>query len=198
MSCPEFEQKGYLYLSDELESSERIEFEGHLKRCAECREELEKVRETWHLIERLPLEKPSREVREAVLSQARRKKEKSIIKERLQSLRRSQFFPRGISWGLPLAATAIVLFFLVVHPFKEKNMGGSNGDSVLQWRDDFISEADWMHKEIDRMESGVLLASYASNEEEDSDPMDWLSPMNQDLDWIRGKVEDLMSIIYGI
>lgn len=195
MSCPEFERKGYLFLSEELDRSERTDFKKHLKQCPDCREALKKVEETWNLMERLPFESPSPETREVVLKHARRKKTQSSFWERFKSVLDFWTFHRGLSLGLSAVAVTAILLLVLARPFGRR---GVDGETILEWQDNFIAEADWIDKEIDRVESGLLLINYTSSEEEYSEPEDWLSPMSQDLDWIRGKVEELVKTIYGI
>ncbi len=60
MSCSQFDVKAY-FLS-ELTEVDRRQFEGHLRSCQDCREELEWLRITRTALEALPDEEPPRRV----------------------------------------------------------------------------------------------------------------------------------------
>ena len=198
MSCPEFEKYGFLYLSEELSPSEYASYEDHLKTCALCREELEAARQTIRLMEKLPSVRPSSETRKAVLLHARRKKTAPSPGKRRGSWIFENLTGRRWALGLSTAAVAVILLLVIIRPFDRIRQDGTVSDDVLAWEDDFIAAADWMESEIDRVESGSLLVDYANHGEESEDSDAWLSPMSEDLDWIRGKVEDLVKTIYGI
>lgn len=198
MSCPEFENRGLLYNSGELSTSERIAYEKHIKQCQECREELELIEETWNLMERLPFEKPCSEVLKVILRQARRKKTESSSWEKIRSWFITGLPHRGLAWGLSTAVVALFLIFVIIRPFGGVGPDEGAREDLLSWEDDFLAEADWIESEIDRVESGALLVSYVSSDDEDLESEGWLSPMSREIDWIRGKVEDLVKTIYGI
>lgn len=194
MSCPEFKNRGLLYNSGELSPTERIAYEKHVKECQECRKELELIEETWNLMERLPFAEPSSEVRKIILRQARR----SSSWEKIRSWFITGLPRRRLAWGLSTAVVALFLIFMIIRPFGGIGPDEDTRESLLSWEDDFLAEADWIGSEIDRVEAGDLLVSYVSSDEEDLESEGWLSPMSQELDWIRGKVEDLVKTIYGI
>ena len=199
MSCPEFKRKGYLYFFKELDRSERTEFKNHLRECPACREELQRVNETWRLMERMGQEGPRPTIRETILRQAIRKTVQTTIRERLRSWRDQRTPHRGIAWGLSATAVAVILVLLLIRPLGRLGSGGPIEEEIYEWQDDFIVQADWMEQEIDRVKSGKLLASYYSSEDEYSDlEEDLLSPLSKNLNRIRGEVENLMKTIYGI
>lgn len=199
MSCPEFEKYGYLYLSGELSSSEYAAYEDHLKACPVCREEMEAVKQTLSLMEKLPSVRPGSETRRAVLQHARRERSASSSrKEKRKAWLFENLAGRRWAWGLSTAAVAVLLLLAVIRPFDRIRPDAAVPDDVLAWEDDFIASADWMDREINRVESGALLVDYTTHEEEGDASEAWLSPMSEDLDWIRGKVEDLVKTIYGI
>ena len=167
MSCPEFEKYGFLYISGELSSSERTAYEGHLKTCSMCREEMEGAKQTLQLMERLPSARPSSRTRRAVLRHARREKAApdSIAMQRMSWIFES-LSGRRWAWGLSTAAVAIILLLAVIRPFDRIRPDATVPDDILAWEDDFIAAADWMEREIDRVESGALLADYTTHEEE--------------------------------
>jgi hypothetical protein len=198
MSCPEFERFGLLYLSGELASSDRSAYEDHIRACSACRDELEKVRETWTLLEKVPSQRPSARVRKAVLQQARRKK---VRKSPLVKMRSWLFDPgpsRPLAWGLSTAVVALIVVMMFIQPFGRQGEDMMPREELLAWEDDFIAEVDWLENEIDRVDSGSLLASYVTSQQDEIGTEEWLSPMSEDLDWIREKVEDLVKDIYGI
>ena len=163
-----------------------------------CREELEAARQTISLMEKLPSARPSSETRKAVLLHARRKKTAPSPGKRPMSWIFENLAGRRWALGLSTAAVAVILLLLVIRPFDRIRRDTAVSDDILAWEDDFIAAADWMESEIDRVESGALLADYATHGEESDESDTWLSPMSEDIDWIRGKVEDLVKTIYGI
>ena len=199
MSCPEFERFGLLYLSGELASSDRSAYKGHVRVCPACREELEMVRETWALMEKVPSQRPSARVRKAILQQARRKKVKTSPLIKMRSWLFEPGPSRPLAWGLSTAVVALIVVMMFIRPFDRRGDDVMHSEELLlAWEDDFIAEVDWIENEIDRVESGSLLASYVSSEQDEIETEEWLSPMSEDLDWIREKVEDLVKDIYGI
>ena len=66
MACPDFEKKVYLYLSGELNRSEKNVFKLHLKECAICEKEFNKIKETWSAMTQLPVEEPGPETRKTI------------------------------------------------------------------------------------------------------------------------------------
>jgi len=198
MSCPEFERFGLLYLSGELASSDRSAYEDHVRSCSACREELEMVRETWALMEKVPSQRPRARVRKAVLQQARRKKVKTSPLIKVRSWLFDPGPSRPLAWGLSTAVVALIVVMMFIRPFGRQGDDVMLREELLAWEDDFIAEVDWIENEIDRVDSGSLLASYVTSQNDEIGTEEWLSPMSEDLDWIREKVEDLVKDIYGI
>jgi len=195
MSCRKFEAKGYLYLSGELSRSERKAFKLHLKECEECRMHLADAKAIWKGVSDLPSEKPAPSVRKAVLERSRRHRPKTGFSRFFEFVGDLLFFHPRVTYGI-FIATASILLILVIQP-----MIGTRSafdEFTLEWQDDFLAEADYLDKELDRLGSGVLLANYTIPESEIEDEEAWLSPMSQDLNWIRGRVENLVKTIYGI
>ena len=198
MPCQEFKEKGYLYLSGELSKDDRDAFARHLRECADCREELGRYKALWARMEKLSADRPHREVREAILSRSRTAKRPSALGDRLKSWADLFLFHPRLTWGISAAAVALIFLFVFIRPFAIRENVMPTEELTLAWQDDFMSEADWLDKELDRYESGTLLANYSTEEMDPSGSEEWLSPMSQDLEWIRGKVEDLVKTIYGI
>jgi hypothetical protein len=101
-------------------------------------------------------------------------------------------------WGLPTTAVVLLLWFLLIHPFDRTEFDQTIQKQIFEWEDDIIIQANWIDNEIDRIESGELLVSYFSREDESSEYGEALSPMSDDLNWIREKVEDLMTTMHEI
>ena len=198
MSCPEFESAGYLFLSGELTESERSAFEKHLKKCPSCQEELASMKKIWGFMEKLPQMSPSPGIRETILRDARRKKVGPSLLKRFRSWTDRSTLHRGLAWGLSTAVVALFIMIIVIRPFDRMQPGQKTMEEILAWDDDFKSEVDWMDQEIDRVESGSLLTNYVFSNDEVTESDDWLSPMSEDINWIRDKVEDLVKTIYGI
>lgn len=199
MACSEFEHQGYLMLSGELEANERRAFKAHLKSCLACKEAWLALQETWQEMNALPLETPSAETRKAILHLATtREKTPSLF----QKIRSWFTVPQpGLAWGLSTAVVAIIVMFVVVRPFGLLQRDQVILEEQLAWDDSFISNVDWMEQEMDRLSSGVLLVNYSTTEEQSTASEfsdEWSSPMTEDLDWIRDKVEGLVKDMYGI
>lgn len=197
MSCRRFETTGYLYLSDELIASERKAYKRHLKTCPNCQQQLAEASALWKQIADIPLERPDPTVRNAILDRARAAPKKKGIKRIFDAVGDLFFFHPRLTYGVSIAAAVVIMIFIVISPMLEsrEDVFQSAG---LEWQDTFLAEADYLDKELDRLESGVLLANYSTSDEGSSEDDDWLSPMSQDLNWIRSKVENLVKTIYGI
>ncbi len=198
MSCLEFERTGYLFLSGELTSAERAAYERHLHACAQCREALEEMKEIWGLMEQLPQVNPSVDMRTSILKEAKRKKVREPFFERVFKWIARWTSPRGLAWGLSTAVVAVIVLIVFIHPFDQIQNGRRPMEEILAWDDDFMSQVDWMDREIDRVESGALLTNYTFGQDVAPQSEDWLSPMSDDIGWFRDKVEDLVKTIYGI
>ena len=198
MSCPEFENAGYLFLSGELSESEERAFKEHLKKCPACQEELASMKEIWGFMEKLPQMSPSPDIRESILRDARRKKVGPSLLERFRSWTDRWTLNRGLAWGLSTAVVALFIMIIFIRPFDRMQPDQKTMEEILAWDDNFNSEVDWMDQEIDRVESGSLLTNYVFSNDEVTESDDWLSPMSDDINWIRDKVEDLVKTIYGI
>jgi hypothetical protein len=156
------------------------------------------VRETWALMEKVPSQRPSARVRKAILQQAHRKKVKTSPLVKVRSWLFDPGPSRPLAWGLSTAVVALIVVMMFIRPFGRQGDDVMLREELLAWEDDFIAEVDWIENEIDRVDSGSLLASYVTSQNDDIGTEEWLSPMSEDLDWIREKVEDLVKDIYGI
>lgn len=196
MSCSEFKTTGYLFLSGELSRTESGSFRRHLRECPVCRRQYAEARTIWKEVEALPYDRPASSVKKAVLERARRGRARRGIVRFLGALGDQFSLHPAAMYGASLATAAVFLFFVMIRPMMP-NRAVPLVRTALAWQDDFMAEADYLDKELDRLESGVLLADYSVSGAEDAEE-EWLSPMGQDLDWIRGKVENLVKTIYGI
>ncbi len=199
MSCPEFRQDGIRFFFGELSPQHRAAYERHLNQCSVCQEELHFMKETWDMAQAIPQETPSQAVRDEILRQSRLRKEtqSTLIQKIRTAMTLRPLHPAPV-WGAALAGAVALVILLIVRPFGPVEENGSSIELLLAWEDDFLAETQWIDSEIDRVEDGVLLADYVSIDDEASQEDAWLSPVSQDLNWIRGKVEDLMRTIYGI
>ena len=183
MSCPET-RKAYLYLSKELASGDREQFKKHLKVCLQCEEEVATVR---RLKKTVPMEDtPSKEIRIAIMQEARNTAEKSSLPEIFR-----KWTGRAV-WAVPVMATALVL--ILVNPLRW--VGQQDQDSLL-WQDDFFSQTYEIKTDLDALQEPVLLTSDLLDENIE-DPISGLSTLTQDFQWIREQIEELMQTIYGI
>jgi len=199
MSCPEFQQNGICFFFGELSPQHRSAFERHLNQCSVCQEELHFMKETWDKAQAIPQEAPSQAIRDEILRQSRLRKEtRSTLLHKIRTAMILRPAHPAPVWGAAFAGAIALVILLIVRPFDSVEENGNGVEQLLAWEDDFLAETQWIDSEIDRVEEGVLLTDYASIDDEASQEDAWLSPVSQDLNWIRGKVEDLMRTIYGI
>ena len=200
MSCQEFNKRGYLFLSGELSRKERYLFRRHLKKCQDCYKRFDDARKMWKLMGDLPGKEPSNDVRASIFDIARRNRPKLSHSDSFRYWILPVVQKRRITWGICMTAVAVIFILVIVKPFRSTGTTDSVTEEMLVWHDNFFAEADWIENEIDRVESGKLLATYALNTGDDDifSTDDWLSPMSGDFEWIRGKVKELMKNIYGI
>ena len=198
MTCPDFEKKVYLYLSGELDASEKNEFESHLKECLTCEKEFKDIQQTWLAMEHLPENKPAPEIRQTILREAQKAVVKPSRFSGLSTWIDTWIIPRKWLWGLSTAAVAVTLVLFIIQPFGRKEQDQLVQADILSWDDDFFSQAELINSEIDRIESGQFMTTYTFMEEDLIGFEETLSPMSEDLNWIREQVENLMRTIYGI
>ena len=198
MTCSDFEKKVYLYLSGELDPSEKNDFKNHLKKCIVCEKEFKNVKQTWCALDQLPQEKPNRETKKTILEHAEKKRVKSSYFDKLSVWIDKWILSKKWLWGLSTVAVGCLLIFFLLRPFDQKKEDQIAQTPIFNWEDDFFSQAEWISSEIDRMESGQFLTSYSYVENEPQEFGETLSPMNEDLNWIREQVQNLMRTIYGI
>ncbi len=198
MTCSDFEKKVYLYLSGELNHSEKNVFKLHLKSCTTCQKVFKNVNDTWSAMIHLPVEKPSRETRKMIIEQAKEKKVRPSLPNRLSQWIEAWILPKKWLWGISTVAVALLLIFIITNPFDHRESDQPVQTQILDWEDDFFSQAEWINSEIDRMESGQFVTTYTFIEDEPPDFQETLSPLSEDLNWIREQMENLITTIYGI
>ena len=191
MACREFQKKGFLYLSGEMDTGEMALFEAHLKSCPLCAGAMEEAGKTWSDLHALPRSGPSLKTRKAILDAAR-----SNLMHPMQtgrSFRLPEWLTsRPVSFGLAAAALVMICIIILFNPLAHLGTA-PKANSLLAWEDHFMSNADWIDKELERIDSGRLLANYyeSSENSDDLDP-DWLSTHSNDLNAIRRDVETLV------
>lgn len=184
----DFQQKCYLYFFNELSGIEKKIFEKHLKSCPQCSGLITSIRRNWQEIEKLPREKPDREVKKSIIRIARKKTaRKSLIKTAAEWIKYT-FSEYRYFTGIA-AAAAVILFITLINPFE--NIFKSK--PPLEWNDDFFTEIESIESGINFIKSGELLSSnFASGKDEQLfDDHDYLSPFSEDLNSIK---EDLSYI----
>ena len=110
-----------------------------------------------------------------------------------------KLFPNPrLVWGLSAAAVAVILILIITSPLNRNGLKSISAQSEFSWDDDFFVQADFIDREIDRVQSGALLTHYFSSGEDpsESDLLD--SVLSPDIDRIKDKVVDLARTIYGI
>ncbi|MBN2028857.1 zf-HC2 domain-containing protein [bacterium] len=198
MTCPDFENKVLLFLSGELSSSDKDNFKSHLKTCNACKKAFESIQQTWDALDRLPQEHPNPEIRKTILKQVQKAVVKTSLLTRLSIWIKKRIMPRKYVWGISTVAVTALLIFFITHPFDQKEPDQVVQTEAFEWEDDFFSQAEWINSEINRMESGQFVTTYTFMEDEPPEFQETLSPMSEDLNWIREQVENLMRTIYGI
>ncbi len=198
MTCPDFEKKVYLYLSGELNPEQNNDFKNHLKKCITCEKEFKNVKQIWLALDQLPQEKPNRETKKTILEHAKKNKVKFSYFKKLSVWINEWIVPKKWLWGLSTAAVSCLLILFFLRPFDQKEDNQNTQTPTFEWEDNFSSQAEWINSEIDRMESGQFLTTFTFMEDDQPQFEETLSPMSEDLNWIRDQVENLMRTIYGI
>ncbi|MCZ2150295.1 MAG: zf-HC2 domain-containing protein [Bryobacterales bacterium] len=93
-----------------LDEAERMEMDGHLAECAECREEQESLNALWNGLGDLPLEEPSRNLRTNFyqlmdayrLGQAEQSEERVARLKMPAAVRRAGWWPGAVAAGVAL------------------------------------------------------------------------------------------------
>jgi hypothetical protein len=118
MRCQSFKDKIELYIDNELSNWEKTEFERHLSKCPDCARELAVLKSIDSLGKLEIFSEPEPEywnqLNQNIMQQISRPKEKtSWFADRLEQLKRI-ILPQKISYRLVgLAATAVIIFFIV-------------------------------------------------------------------------------------
>jgi hypothetical protein len=118
MSCQNFKDKMELYIDNELSNWEKTEFEKHLSKCPDCARELGILKLIDSLGKREIFAEPEpqywNELNQNIMQQISETKEKtSWFSDKLEQLKGIILLPK-ISYRLVgLAATAVIIFFIV-------------------------------------------------------------------------------------
>jgi hypothetical protein len=196
MTCLEYEQKGLLYLSNELDETEKLVYENHLKQCSLCQQELNYARETLSILNKIPQEKPSPSNRNAILRQGKSRFSRKSMNKVLDL---SWLPSRGLSLGLSAAMAIIIIMFLIFRPLNQIGSPTLLSEDILSWQDGLMEEMELLNSEIDRLESGILISGLVSFEiqsviDENNQTLDLKTNLNQ----IQGEVEDLLNSLYEL
>jgi len=203
MDCKEFNEKGYLFIYNELKKSEAEAFRRHLRHCEFCRESLDHVKIVLDQLDRLPEEAPDTVVRRHILEEARNAQIQIKTYPRqiswgryLNRLKELFYRPRSLHWALP-AAALLVLLTVFVDRFIQTSQNMKMISSDSEWQDHFFTEADWINGEIDRVESGELLIVTLNLEEENVDQTEE-SSISDYIDDLRSYFDEIESVYYNI
>ena len=194
MSCSQDPHWIYLYLAGELGKKEKTAYEKHLTECATCQQSLAEAEHIFQELKTLEMAEPDPAIVETILNVSRNRKVKSKW-QKVQSKVKAWFAPRNLVWEVAFS-TAVIVLLLYIRPFQQEMVVKKNNN--LAWEDNFYSEVDWMDQEINRVESGELISSYAHSDVSSETEEEWLSPMSMDLPAIREQVQDIVTGIYGI
>lgn len=198
MFCPEFKQKGYLYLSRELTPIERKLFKSHLRVCQSCREELASVKQTFGMLEQLPMNGPCTKIRDSIIMKSKSKKNDSLFMQKLKSLLFLRTDHPVLTWGLSTAVAAVVLIFLLLRPFGHVISTDIVDQKVYQWNDNFFIETELLDQKIDLLESGELFTVSYILEDGELDLIDNASTVIDDLNNIDNEIETLIGLFYEL
>ena len=191
MPCHKFDKLGHLFLSGELNTPDKKDFKRHLRRCPECRQQLKEVKETYKLMEHLPLESPDALISEKVIQYSKGKHNKISFSDRIQGIL-ARLQNNQLTWVIP-AATAIAVTIFLVLPFGADK---SNSD-LYAWNDQFYLETDLIENELDSIESGALFSSF-SIEQNNGVAENKLGSISDDLELIQSEIENMIETLYGL
>jgi len=178
MSCQEFHENGWLFLSGELDRQTETEFRDHLGTCSLCREAFEEASSWASAIHAVPEERPQRATRRAILKAAR------VHAPRVSPWERWMHAHRTLSMGVPaLAATALVIMILL-RPWHQPAL-------PLDWEGTLIDEITAVDRALDdiagELDASALVTRKALNDWDEGG----LSTMTQDIAAIQQDLEYL-------
>ena len=194
MSCSQNPHWVYLYLAGELSKKEKAAYEKHVAECSTCQQNLAEAGHIFQELETLEMAEPDPAIVETILNVSRRRKIENKW-QKVQSKIKAWFAPRNLVWEVAFS-TAVIVLLLYIRPFQQEMAVKANDH--LAWEDNFYSEVDWLDQEINRVESGELISSYAHSDAFSETEEEWLSPMSMDLPAIREQVQNIVTGIYGI
>ena len=198
MSCNQFKNKGYLYLSNELSHTEASDFKHHLAECKVCREAFKEVKRLFMQLNDLPLEKPNPDIRNRILNQAGRNPVNQNVWAHMKLwFKERDLHRRHISWAISIATLAVFFLLVAIHYTDHYRIDNTMPAALMDWQDDFLAEADWIEQEIDRVDSGDFLMSGFTIKMTESDE-EGLSTLSKEIDGLQVEIEDLISTIDSI
>ncbi len=171
MKGHDFVKKIILYLYEELSDKERAKLQRHLKKCSNCRLELENLRETRKTFCGVEIVEPSPSCEAAVHRLAREN-----LTLRNSWLNRVERFlerfaprmPRPVSAGLGLLVLLLALAFYISHeqvpfPLQEEKRG-----EMTQWENGIEGSLELLAAEVKGLKEGEDLLSLLTTEEKTS------------------------------
>ena len=154
MSCKQFRKWGWLYQSDELSEKRKAKFETHLRKCSECRTQLDEVQRTMNACKQLSDEEPSKRVLDAVISAARDEIER-------KASGRAATIPNIGPWRwLPIGAAAlVVVFFAAIHIGTQWNETAIQDAEIhsLEWENGVDMKLAEVRNSIEEMKPSITL-----------------------------------------
>lgn len=193
MSCQRWIKQGYLYLANELNETDKKQFEKHLANCEFCQTSLNENRILWDDLHTLKQVKPSRKLRRKI-SEYARDNNKKISESWIQKIE-SYLLPKR---PVLVLAYAVVILIASVVSFRSYRYLIFQKDVTdhLAWEDDFFIEASFIDDGLESIEMGTILN--IPNNHVDENKESWLSPMTDDLVELRQSMQDVMTTLYGI
>ncbi|MCK5145470.1 zf-HC2 domain-containing protein [bacterium] len=187
MFCKEFNENGWLYLSDELDGESGKYFEEHIQHCTACQAQLAEARQWSNVIDKLPLHRPSGTIRKSILREA---KASCPPKEHTGFFRKWQY---SLSFGLPGLAAAALLLLILIKPW---NHSDTQVVDILMWDDSVAIEMIDLSLAIITMEKDY-------NENYENDDVDFLeettlSVFHDELSDLRTELENYNSMAESI
>lgn len=143
MSCQQFDEQGWLYLSGELDRSESLAFERHLQGCEACRAAVAEARQWTGAVRELPQERPAASVRRAILAEAKAQRPRTGVWHRWLE------WHRALAWGVPSLATAAVVVLFLLRSFS----GVGVRPDLLTWEGGFRQETQALDQAISAVET---------------------------------------------
>ena len=122
MKPTDFQKLSIQYLYGEISDKDRSAFEKHLKSCEGCRKELEEMRQTVNLLDKIPEEEPSPTIKSAILQYAAIQKTR---KREFWEIMVDAIFAKKKAFRLVAAVFAIFIAFAMLIFYFRPPPGGN-------------------------------------------------------------------------